>query len=143
MNFIFDPAWAQVGVVCATLIALTEVGRRIYRGLKTAGNRAQEAFTHAVNGRIDNAVETKFAPVLAELIPNSGSSLRDAVDRIEVTLTSKGGVVDRLGALEGGQKQMVTRLDRGDVRFDEIEGDMDAVVDLVEDGTNRDDQAAE
>lgn len=46
-------------------------------------------------------IDVRLGSVHAQLMPNSGSSLRDAVDRIEATLTEHG---DRLDNLESASQ---------------------------------------
>jgi len=73
------PSWLQdLGALGAVVIALGGAGTVIYRGVRGM-------FHHAVE-EIDQRIERKIAPVLAELSPNGGSSTRDAIDRMEFRL---------------------------------------------------------
>jgi hypothetical protein len=75
VNAALDPFVVDVGALAAVVIAVGGAGTLIARWVKGL-------FHHAV-AEVDERIELKTQPILDQLKPNGGYSLRDAVDRME------------------------------------------------------------
>jgi hypothetical protein len=70
-----SPVIGEIGVVAGVILAVGGAISLIARWVKNAFHRAVE--------EVDQRVKIQTDPIIKELSPNGGMSLRDAVDRME------------------------------------------------------------
>ena len=81
------PDWilwvVAAGAIATALLAVTALLVRTGRGMRSAG----QWVAGIVRQEVTEIVDSKLVPVLKELYPNGGSSLRDQVDIVHQLIT--------------------------------------------------------